>query len=498
MENIRLAYVDDSGIQREMTKDHLSGKEFHDPNHPTNGFKFDVVAFKDYETFKECPEVDVLLLDIDLGKDDDYQESKKILKYALKHHPDTTIIMYSSMDDDDLIAEFMFLGAHNYILKGVDVQNIHIPIIESYMTALKKKSDTVISPFKLDRNKFIGKTILSLPERISQIVKAKSIRSVFIHGETGTGKEVVSELFHEASKHFMGLNTPFVAVNCGAIANDLIEAELFGAVKGAYTGSTKDKAGYFEKASGGWIFLDEVADLSPSAQNSLMRVIENNELRRVGDNTVKKIDVRVISATNENLHELSQNGRFRYDLIRRLTATQINLPPLKEREDHEFEQLTKHFADTAEPDRIFTLAGPSLKLLKSYDWPGNVRELRDVINEMTLNAASNGTLYPNAIPEAFMNALRSQRDQRKTTSKLFELTLNITENLCTRKDIEKTAFALIYEHFKGTHSLQSIGKIFGISHVTCIKMAKELDQEGLIKLENFTAKPHRKKRSRKK
>lgn len=223
--------------------------------------------------------------------------------------------------------------------------------------------------------------------------------SVLLLGETGVGKELVARGIHENSCRSA---EPFIAVNCAAIPPDLIEAELFGVEKGAYTGATQTREGRFERAHRGTIFLDEVVELSPRAQATLLRVLQEGELERVGDTQTRKVDVRVIAATNESLIEAVDAGRFRADLYYRLNVYPIEIPPLRERRE-DISMLTTHFLQKYEAyysKKTLGLSDLATKALLNYDWPGNVRELENVI-ERGLILAENGEtidaqyLFPN-------------------------------------------------------------------------------------------------------
>jgi transcriptional regulator with GAF, ATPase, and Fis domain len=210
--------------------------------------------------------------------------------------------------------------------------------------------------------------------------------TVMITGETGTGKEILAEEIHRHSKR---KNKPFIVIDCAAMAKDLIESELFGHVKGSFTGANADRQGAFEHADGGTVFLDEIGDLAPDLQPKLLRVLENREIRRVGSNRVRKIDVRIICATNRRLDVEVNEGRFREDLYYRLSVVPIELPPLR-RHTEDIPLLIKRFlADLRQPgaERKFADFDGTMELLKRHEWPGNVRELRNLV-EMAFYGSS--------------------------------------------------------------------------------------------------------------
>ncbi|PWV69023.1 sigma-54-dependent Fis family transcriptional regulator [Halomonas sp. A11-A] len=220
--------------------------------------------------------------------------------------------------------------------------------------------------------------------------------SVLLLGETGVGKEVIARSVHLRSERSDG---PFIAVNCAAIPPDLIEAELFGVEKGAYTGATQSREGRFERADGGTIFLDEVVELTPRAQATLLRVLQESELERVGDNRVRKVNVRVIAATNESLEQAVAEGRFRADLFYRLNVFPVKIPPLRERLE-DLPLLVRHFLDKFQAEyekHTLGLSDKALELCLNYRWPGNIRELENVIERGVILTDNNESISQEAL-----------------------------------------------------------------------------------------------------
>ena len=239
--------------------------------------------------------------------------------------------------------------------------------------------------------------------------------TVLITGESGTGKELVAQTIHQSSDR---KDRPFVAVNCGALTETLLESELFGHVKGSFTGAIGDKKGLFEEASGGTIFLDEVGETSPSFQVRLLRVLQEQEVRRVGGGRTVKVDVRVIAATNRDLSQMVKAGTFREDLFYRLSVVEIRVPPVRERwsKDENTGKVTSdvplllnHFLEeTCEKDgRTYSIRPDAMRVLERYSWPGNVREMGNVIEHLT-QLSRGREITPEDIPEKIREDLRAR------------------------------------------------------------------------------------------
>ena len=225
---------------------------------------------------------------------------------------------------------------------------------------------------------------------IDEVAKTKS--TVLVDGETGVGKELVARMIHDKSDRF---DKPFIKVNCGALPKDLIESELFGHVKGAFTGAVSSRKGRFELADGGTIFLDEIGELPLELQAKLLRVLENSEFNPVGSEKLKHVDVRVVAATNRNLKKLASEGGFRSDLYYRLSVFPITVPPLRNRLE-DIPLLVEHFLLTyCEKLNIDMLPVnvSTMKKLQSYSWPGNVRELKNVIERSVISSMNRGRLF---------------------------------------------------------------------------------------------------------
>ena len=336
-----------------------------------------------------------MVLDVHLAEKTKGQEVARETKLR---RPQVVVFMCSESRDMTTISAAVRAGADDFIFKGGDERELALRIVG----ALQLKG--FFSPQSRKRQ-FAGATMGELEKRVQRIAES-AITAVHIQGESGTGKEVVSEVFEKS----LPRGTPFVRVNCGAIPANLLESELFGYVKGAFTGADKDKKGLLEAAHGGWIFLDEVATLSPSAQIALLRVMESKKIRKVGGNKEHPIQVKVLSATNESMTALVQQQKFRGDLWQRLCEATIELSPLRERMP-EFDELVNYFLQSMDKGP-YRISESALEILKSYDWrAGNIRELRNCLRAMT-ELSVDQLLSPLAIPKHFWD--RHDDSQKET------------------------------------------------------------------------------------
>ncbi len=305
-----------------------------------------------------------------------------LVRYVYENHSNTGIIMVTSYASVEGAVEAVKIGADEYLQKPITDEKL-FPAVERVIEKINiRKSQSVDNP---QQYRELGGIIGQSPamQKVFRAIRkaADSPATVLITGESGTGKELVARAIHYNSPRKDG---PFVSVNCSAIPETLLESELFGAVKGAYTGSTETREGYFAKAEKGSIFLDEISSTSLQMQSKLLRVLQEKEITKVGANTVQKIDIKVIAATNKNLKELVDEGRYREDLYYRLNVLTIDLPPLAARGDDVL-LLTHFFAQKfageygKEPP---TFTEDALRVLKNYAWPGNVRELDNLVQRL--------------------------------------------------------------------------------------------------------------------
>ena len=322
---------------------------------------------------------DLVLCDIKMPK----MDGVEVLEAAKKIKPETPIVMISGHGDLDTAVNTMRLGAFDYISKPPDLNRL----LNTVRIALDRK-ELVVENKRLKRKvgknyQMIGesKEIDTIKVMIEKV--APTDARVLITGPNGTGKELVAHWIHQKSERSKG---PMIEVNCAAIPSELIESELFGHVKGAFTSANKDRAGKFEAANGGTIFLDEVGDMSLSAQAKVLRALQENKIQRVGSDKDIKVNVRVVAATNKDLKQEIEEKNFREDLYHRLAVILIKVPSLNERRE-DIPLLVNYFSgkiseEHGTPAKSFSK--DAIKLLQEYDWTGNIRELRNVVERLII------------------------------------------------------------------------------------------------------------------
>ena len=337
---------------------------------------------------KEKP--NLVILDIEMPGKDGIQVLKEIKELS----PKTPVIIITAYGSGDRVIKAMKYGAYEYVEKPFDIPRL-IFIIED---ALKNSSTEEIKPAEDPHRRKIApinreETIVGESNAIKEVFKligrvATSDASILIVGESGTGKELVARAIHKYSDR---ANKPFIAINCAAIPEQLLESELFGYEKGAFTGAEKQKSGKFEEANGGTLFLDEIGDMSLSLQAKLLRVLQEGTIERLGSTKAIKVDSRIVAATNRNLENDIISKAFREDLYYRLKVITISLPPLRMRKD-DITLLTQHFLvkhSRGSRNENLSLPPESMQRLTDYHWPGNIRELENVIKRAIILANGN-------------------------------------------------------------------------------------------------------------
>lgn len=322
---------------------------------------------------------DLVLCDIKMPKMDGID----VLQYSKKIKPELPFLMISGHGDLETAVNSMRLGAFDYISKPPDLNRL----LNAVRNALDKK-ELIVENKRLKKKvsqnyEMIGKskTIQHIQEMIEKV--APTDARVLITGANGTGKELVAHWLHQKSERNQG---PMIEVNCAAIPSELIESELFGHKKGSFTGASKDRTGKFEAANGGTIFLDEIGDMSLSAQAKVLRALQEGKIQRVGDAKDISVNVRVLAATNKNLKEEIKNKRFREDLYHRLAVILIDVPALNDRRE-DIPLLIAYFAQKIAKEQGATpkvFDKKAIKLMQDYDWTGNIRELRNVVERLII------------------------------------------------------------------------------------------------------------------
>jgi DNA-binding NtrC family response regulator len=343
---------------------------------------------------------DVVLLDIILPDID----GLKVLEKIKESDPDMIVIMITATKTVKTAVEAMKLGAYDYVTKPFDIDELRLIISRSLSTQALEKEVKYLRK-EIDKSFSIGNIIgkSKAMENIFKVVRqiADSKSTVLIMGESGTGKELISRAIHYNSNR---KNFPFVTINCAAIPETLIESELFGHERGAFTNAIEKKLGRFEIAQHGTLFLDEIGELSLSTQAKILRFLEGKEFNRVGGSKTIKVEVRLITATNRDLNQLLKKGEFREDLYYRINVVPIVIPPLRERKE-DIPILLEHFIKKFNAENNKNLKGVSkeaLELMMNYDWPGNIRELENLI-ERIIALTSNEYIQHNELPFSLIN-----------------------------------------------------------------------------------------------
>lgn len=364
-----------SGVLHNILSEELENYEF-------------LIAEDGLEGFKLIEKEDFALVisDIKMPK----LSGTELLKQALQIKPDTTFVMISGHADIDTAVSSLKEGAYDFISKPIDINRLITSVRNALDKEVLKKQNSSLQKENSTLKKKVSKKYQMIGEsselkKIQDMISkvAVSDARVLITGPNGAGKELVAHSIHSQSDRCKG---PMIEVNCAAIPSELIESELFGHVKGSFTGAIKDKQGKFELANGGTIFLDEIGDMSLIAQAKVLRALQENKVSPVGSDKEIKVDVRVVAATNKNMQKEIEAGRFREDLYHRLSVIEIYVPSLDERKE-DIPLLVKHFAQqiSEEQGSVLKEFDPkAIKALQEFSWTGNIRELRNVVERLII------------------------------------------------------------------------------------------------------------------
>ncbi|MGC8768173.1 sigma-54-dependent transcriptional regulator [Calditerrivibrio sp.] len=414
--------------------------------------------------------IDVCIVDIFL----DGETGLSLVKKWSSRYKNTRFIMITAQNTSSNVIEAMNIGAIDFFSKPFDVMELKSRIIDILD---KKVVDTGMEDYLDYDYQTYSKKMLDVYKLVGKV--ARTDISVLITGETGTGKEIIANMIHEKSSRN---SHPFVAVNVASIPKDLIESELFGHVKGAFTGALADKKGKFEEADGGTIFLDEIGEMELSLQSKILRALQNREISKLGSNKTIRLDVRIIAATNKDLEKMVKEGLFREDLFYRLNVVEIHIPPLRERKE-DIPILVAHFLNKYSyiKSAQFKVDEEVLELFRKYNWPGNIRELENVIQYAIVNSNQN-SITVDDLPEK-IKSVRMLDDGDSLSDRLYELSKHLIDysqitgsfNAYSEylKIVERPLFMASLETTNWNKS--EAAKILGINRNTLRTRIKELN-----------------------
>lgn len=362
---------------------------------------FDVSLYADPEAAAEAftsKKFDLAFVDLKMAPIDGMQ----LLDRIRRDSPPTTVTMITAHGSLDTAIEAVKRGAYYYLQKPFDFQELQLFSLKALEYHNLSWEVHSLRARVADTGTFVtrNKTMLDTLSLAEQV--ADSPITVLIEGESGTGKELIAQFIHDRSAR---AGKPFIKVNCAALPTELLESELFGHVKGAFTGAVRDRQGRFEAADGGTLFLDEIAEVSPAIQVKLLRVIQSREFERVGDNATRRVDARIIAATNRNLKAALETGEFREDLFYRLNAVRLKALPLRERPE-DVPLLAEHFTQKIAAGRTVRIEPETMTMLRAYPWPGNVRELENAMERAVL-LSRGGAVGPDLLPEELTASLET-------------------------------------------------------------------------------------------
>jgi len=388
-----------------------------------------------------------------------------VLRKFKEELPETKVVLMTGHGSAAGALDATAFGAYDYLLKpfgAEELQSLSTALREQFLNRPQRLSTRQCGGSHDSDINLIGRShaFIEVMKQVGRV--AATNLPVFLTGESGTGKELVASALHQ---HSGRADRTFVAVNCGAIPAELIESELFGHTRGSFTGADRDRRGLWEEADGGTVFLDEITETTPAFQVKLLRVLQEREIRRVGSNQTRRVDVRVIAASNRNVEEEVKAGRFRDDLFYRLNAVSILLPPLRERKE-DIPPLAQTFAD-----RVYSLSPAvrfsteAVKLLERYPWPGNIRELENAVVRAT--AMCDGLIRVQDLPERIRNY--SEESQRRIEP-MNELEPEQKPDWPQLSEIEGRYVARVLEHTGGNK--QAASRVLGVDRKTLDRMIK--------------------------
>jgi len=410
--------------------------------------------------------VDLVLTDIRMGAVD----GLTVLREFKRMSPDTAVVVLTAFGSLEGAIEAIKQGAYDYLAKPFKKEDIKLVVKRSLdHCRLVRENARFREELKSKEgwSPLVGSSpaMLEVYKLVARVAGNKS--TVLLQGESGTGKELIARAIHANGPR---REKPFIPVNCGALPDTLLESEMFGYEKGAFTGAAGNKVGLFESANGGTLFLDEIGELGQALQVKLLRVMQDQEVRRVGGTTSTKVDVRIIAATNRDLEQLVKEGKFRDDLFYRLKVVPITLPSLADRRE-DIPMLAHHFLQKCATGSTHAVRGvlpETMALLTQYRWPGNVRELENVI-ERAVSLSHGPLLTPEDLPEVIRQGARSGSDGKRASGDLSD------ESGLTLEEVEKRHLIRVLKETKGNKV--KAAKILGIDRRTLYRMAERFGLE---------------------
>jgi DNA-binding NtrC family response regulator len=450
MSAAKILVIDDDAVARELLADALK-KDGHEVESFSNGT--DALARGQQTVF------DLVLTDIRMGTVD----GLTVLREFKRFSPDTSIVLLTAFGSLEGAIEGIKQGAFDYLAKPFRKEEVKLVVqraLDHCKLVRENKRFRVELKEKEEWSPLVGSSpaMLDVYKLVARVSESRS--TVLLQGESGTGKELIARAIHANSPR---RDKPFIPVNCGALPDTLLESEMFGHEKGAFTGAVGLKAGLFEAATGGTLFLDEIGELGPALQVKLLRVMQDQEVRRVGGTASVKVDVRIIAATNRDLEHLVKEDKFRDDLFYRLNVVRITLPSLVDRKE-DIPMLAHHFLQKyvgGTPSGVRGFLPETMALLKEYRWPGNVRELENAV-ERAVSLSHGPLVTPDDLPESIRTAAPLEA---KATS------ASEGDEVClTLEEVEKRHLIRVLKEMKGNKV--KAAKILGIDRRTLYRMAE--------------------------
>ncbi|MGE0129240.1 MAG: sigma-54-dependent transcriptional regulator [Blastocatellales bacterium] len=394
--------------------------------------------------------------------------------------PHTPLILMTAHGSVELAVQAVAEGARDFIAKPFAMAELIALVRRILADCSDAESEVDGDPLdKLAQSRLIGRCAAMV--KVYKLIAhaARTDATILITGKSGTGKELVARAIHDFSAR---KDKPFIAVNCAGLTETLLEAELFGYTKGAFTGATSTRGGLFEAANGGTLFLDELASTSDVFQASLLRALQSGEVRRIGSTEVRRVNVRIIGASNAQLMELIAIGKFREDLYYRLSVLAIDLPPLRER-NGDAELLAQHFlrrlseTGTGDPRRNFRLTAEALEALRRYSFPGNVRELENALLRATV-LSTGGLITPDCLPRQIAAAVAEQNESADSS----EAGGNLITDWPTLEELDRRYIKLVFEKVQGNR--RQAARMLGMNRRTIQRLVARYELEAVSEAED--------------